>query len=131
MRPGCSTISTAKRGLGASSQLSLGHCDKIVDETFYGLSKTFGGGVTMHWKAWRTSVCERVKVGTKVVPAEPAREAQPERVEDVFEYQCPSLFAALRKPERRDHRPPTRTPRTTRRRIPRCRTPSKVSQFRF
>jgi len=32
--------------------------------------------------------CERVKVGTQIIPAEPARDAVPEHVEDVYEWRC-------------------------------------------
>ncbi len=41
--------------------------------------------------ASRPAVCEKVEVGVRVVPATPQRiiEAQPERVEPVYEYKCP------------------------------------------
>lgn len=44
----------------------------------------------------REQVCERVKVGVEVRPAEPERviPAQPERVVDKYEYKCPESLLA-------------------------------------
>lgn len=38
-----------------------------------------------------TGVCEQVKVGERVIPARPA---EPERVEDIYEYRCIDPIAA-------------------------------------
>ncbi len=42
--------------------------------------------------------CRRVKVGEKVIPAteEHTVPAEPERVEDVYKYECPESFLALK-----------------------------------
>lgn len=73
-----------------------GEVDKDVDPNFFRLTKSFGGGVSVQWVAYRQNVCERVVVGTKVTPAQPARyvEATPEKVEEVVEWKCPSLLKA-------------------------------------
>ena len=44
----------------------------------------------------RGSVCEKIKVGVKVVPAVPERiiPAQEERIEEVYEYKCPESLLA-------------------------------------
>lgn len=56
------------------------------------------GIVKLHVSVARDEVCERVVVGTEdlVVPASPAVEAQPERVEtrEVVEWRCGSLLEA-------------------------------------
>lgn len=68
---------------------------KVTDNLFY-LIKDFGAGVELHWNANRASVCTPVKIGTRIVPAEPAQviAAKPAREEDVIEWKCPSLLAA-------------------------------------
>ena len=49
-------------------------------------------GLTVAVRTGRGVFCERVKVGRKVVPAEPAR---PRRTEDVYEWQCADPIAAV------------------------------------
>lgn len=75
---------------------AAGDVDKEVSPQLFKLTKNFGGGVKVEWIAYRESVCEKVVVGTKVVPAEPERiiAAVPERVEEVVEWRCPSLLKA-------------------------------------
>jgi hypothetical protein len=75
---------------------AAGNVDKEVDTNFFRLVKDFGAGVKIEWVAYRNTVCERVVVGTKYVPAEPKQiiEAQPAREEDVIEWKCPSLLKA-------------------------------------
>jgi hypothetical protein len=75
-------------------------CDKKPDSNFFNLSKEFGGGVKLIWFADRNAVCERVVVGTKVVPPQPERviPAEPERIEELVEWHCPSLLKELPRP---------------------------------
>lgn len=75
---------------------AAGDVDKEVSPQLFKLTKDFGGGVKVEWVAYRESVCEKVVVGTKIVPAEPERiiAAVPERVEEVVEWRCPSLLKA-------------------------------------
>lgn len=40
-----------------------------------------------------SEICERKKAGTRVIPAQPARAATLERVEDKYEWKCPQLLA--------------------------------------
>lgn len=75
---------------------AAGDVDKEVNSQLFKLVKDFGGGVKVEWVAYREAVCERVVVGTKIVPAEPERvvAAVPERTEEVVEWKCPSLLKA-------------------------------------
>lgn len=49
------------------------------------------GGAKFIVHASRHTVCEKVEVGVRVVPATPERviAAQPEHIEPVYEYKCP------------------------------------------
>lgn len=53
--------------------------------------KRFSGDVSFVLFAEKSLTCERVKVGTKIVPAKPqvTLPAEPEREEEVWEWQCP------------------------------------------
>lgn len=68
----------------------LGTCEKVVTEDWFSLVKTFGP-IALEALIERPQVCERVKIGEKVIPAQPERvlPAEPERVEEVYEWQCP------------------------------------------
>ncbi len=83
----------------AASQ--MGKAEKVADENYFQLKRDFGGGVTYTLYATRKGVCEQVKVGTKVIPATEARvipeqviPATESRIEDVYEWKCPSLLKA-------------------------------------
>jgi hypothetical protein len=76
-----------------------GGWDKDVEEgvmASYRLNRDFGP-LRISVSAWRSDVCEKFQVGTKVEPEHviPAQEEQivPERVVPVFEWKCPSLLA--------------------------------------
>jgi hypothetical protein len=75
---------------------AAGSVDKEVTQYHFKLKKSFGAGVYTEWVAYRETVCERVVLGTKYVPAEPEKviAAQPAREEDVIEWKCPSLLKA-------------------------------------
>jgi hypothetical protein len=66
---------------------------KKVDDYDFSLVKNFEA-FTVELSVDRGQVCEKVQVGTKVVPAKEARviEAQPERVEPVYKWKCPDSF---------------------------------------
>lgn len=75
---------------------AIGQCEKEYGTDLFALRKKLGI-LTFGWIAWRHNVCERVKVGTRVVAAQAA---VPESVVDVYEYECPSsILAALPRPE--------------------------------
>jgi len=80
----------------ALARLRLGACEKQVDESYFRLVKDFGDGVELKFVAIRATVCMPKVVGKRVIPAQPAKfvEAQPEREEDVIEWDCPSLLGA-------------------------------------
>lgn len=71
-----------KEQIVAAVRLCGGQVKKNYAGDYFWLTKEFGGGVKMEWNCPRQEVCEKVKVGEKVVPA------QPERVEEVFEWKC-------------------------------------------
>ena len=68
-----------KRGLGGRGGL----------EGFFILRREFGA-VALEVNVQRSLICERVKTGTRIVPAEPAKVIPPteEREEEVFEWKC-------------------------------------------
>ena len=68
----------------------LGTCEKNFGETWFNAIKRFGP-LRIEICLQREQVCNRVKVGTKVIPARPEMllAAEPERVEDVYEWECP------------------------------------------
>lgn len=68
---------------------ALGSCEKFYRSEIFGLRKTLGGpeGLAVSVYVTRGQVCERVQVGTKVIPAQPEREIP------VYEWKCPdSVF---------------------------------------
>lgn len=80
----------------------FGSLEKRYDESSFRLRKDFGGGIILETYSSRESVCQRVKIGERVVPAHvvPAKPAEPEliveeKVVDEFAWECPdSLLAA-------------------------------------
>lgn len=66
--------------------------DKRLDDNFYRLLVSFGGGV--EYEAWtsRSEVCTPRKVGTKTVPKREYVEVGT-HVVPVYEYDCPPLLA--------------------------------------
>ena len=85
----------------ALAAAQMGKAEKLADENHFQLKRDFGGSVTYTIYATRKGVCEQVKVGTKVIPAKEARvipeqviPATEARIEDVFEWKCPSLLKA-------------------------------------
>lgn len=73
-----------------------GHVEKHFLETTAYLRKKFAGNVWLDINANRNAVCERVQVGTRIVPAQPERvlPATEDKEEPVFEWQCGSFLAA-------------------------------------
>jgi hypothetical protein len=76
---------------------AMGSFDKNVDSAYFEMNKHFGG-ITLSVNFKRDEVCERVKVGEKVIPEQilPAKseEVIPEHVEDVYEWKCPASVLA-------------------------------------
>lgn len=80
----------------------LGTATKDQDDEFFILTKRFSRAVSLQCVRHREFVCDRIQVGEKVIPAQPAMEipaqvipATPERIVPVYEWQCPpSLLAA-------------------------------------
>ena len=85
-----------KKALANFARIVPGTLNKDIGETFY---KITGNLVGLHIRAlaYRNEVCERRVVGktTKVIPATPAIDAEPERIEfvDDVEWVCGSLLA--------------------------------------
>jgi len=70
---------------------ALGKCKKrFASDVFY-LEKLFGN-ITLSFYFNRNDVCTRKVVGIRIVPAQPAREAQPERTEDEYEWVCGTML---------------------------------------
>lgn len=80
----------------------FGSLEKRYDESSFRLRKDFGGGIILETYSSRESVCQRVKIGERVVPAHvvPAKPAEPEliveeKTVDEYAWECPgdSLLA--------------------------------------
>jgi len=81
----------AERLLVADPTLTLIRSDGLVF-----LKGTSHGGIRFRFYSG-SGACERVQVGTKIIPAEPERviPAQPEREEPIFEVRCPDPINEL------------------------------------
>lgn len=55
-------------------------------------SKSFTNCLRLEVNIKKEKTCSRVKVGQRVVPAQPERPATPERVEDIYEWVCPQTL---------------------------------------
>jgi hypothetical protein len=75
---------------------AMGKSRKVYTESSLHLGKKFGEHCTITYLADRDKVCERVKVGTRVEPAQTlsAREEQfvPEHEVELFEWKCSPLL---------------------------------------
>ena len=69
----------------------LGSFRKSATKDYLNATKALSQGVSVEVTVDRSKVCELVKTGTKIIPAEPEKiiPATPERVEDVYEWKCP------------------------------------------
>ena len=76
---------------------AMGSFAKSAD-SWINATKRFGN-VKLEVTAERSVVCEKVKVGEKIIPAteEQIIPAKPERKEDIYEYKCPESFIGLSK----------------------------------
>lgn len=87
----------------ALARRGYGLLKKEVTSNWFMLVKEFGPRVKIEWNESRERVCKKVSKGTKVIPAEPAKtvtiEAKPERVEEIFEWECPESLLADDLPE--------------------------------
>lgn len=72
-----------EQGKFAEAVRRLGNCKKeFIGAWAYGVKK-FGNSLEIRVCADRGKVCERVKVGTRIIPAQPEQEI------DVYEWHCP------------------------------------------
>ena len=90
-----------KEAFGRNSK-ALGSFNKDASTSWLNSTKSFGENINLQVTIERNQVCEKVKVGTKIIPAKPAEvipektiPAQEEREEDVYEYKCPESFVEL------------------------------------
>ena len=74
---------------------ALAPCRKEHGNSLFILARDFGR-IELRFIFWRSAVCTRKVVGIKVVPAKPARTvelpAEPERTEEVVEWDCSSIL---------------------------------------
>lgn len=71
---------------------AAGNAEKSGDDGYLNATIRFGQ-LAIQICIKQEDICTRVRTGTKVVPAQPAT---PERTEDVYKYQCPDSFLALK-----------------------------------
>lgn len=83
----------------ASKAKSFGKSEKVSDDSYFMLRKNFSTSIILDLNIHHTEMCERIKVGEKVIPAHvvPATEEThvPERTEEVFEWRCPKSVFSL------------------------------------
>lgn len=78
----------------------LGSFEKDASDSYLSCTRKLDNSmIIVH--GYRDRICERVKVGTKIVPATEAKliEAVPEHEEDIYEWKCPESFLDLKKEE--------------------------------
>ena len=77
---------------------AIGSCEKQFNNKWLYAIKPFNSFV-LRVASERENVCERVKIGEKVIPARPETvlPATEEKVEAVYEWRCPDSFLALAK----------------------------------
>lgn len=80
---------------------AMGSFEKLRDSYSTGALKKMPSGAIIHLTASREVVCKKIVVGTRTVPAKPERilEAEPEREEEIVEWECPESFVALKEEE--------------------------------
>jgi hypothetical protein len=87
----------SKEGLAFFAKSVGGHLDKTGSNENFFRMKSDRGTFSVSIVSTRNSVCERIKVGTKIEPAHvvPAQEETfvPEREVPIYEYRCPSILA--------------------------------------
>lgn len=73
---------------------ALGTVTKRLDanSSYLRLTRYFNG-VGLCFVFDRETVCERRVVGTKIIPAMPARPAEPEREEEIIEWDCHAILS--------------------------------------
>jgi hypothetical protein len=73
----------------------LGHAKKDYTEGFVNIDRRFGDHVRLHISAERQTVCERIVVGQRIVPAhdEYTVPAEPEKTVDIVEWKCAPILA--------------------------------------
>lgn len=75
----------------------LGGLEKSASESYLTSHKKLANSsIQVH--GYREMICEKVKVGTKIIPAKEAElvPAEPEHEEDIYEWKCPDSFLALK-----------------------------------
>lgn len=89
----------SKEGLAIIAD-RIGQCEKEYG-SYFTLIKKFAPGIAIQWMMIRDQVCEKIVTGTITRPAEPEKiiPARPERVEELFEWKCAPIMAALPKPD--------------------------------
>lgn len=98
--PECLAYATTREDLARLAR-QLGHADKSVDDSYFNLRRSFGGGVRLRIYSTRSNVCQRVVVNKRHVPEAvvPAKAAEPETVipahdEEVVEWICDESILA-------------------------------------
>lgn len=78
---------------------AVGECQKDYSESQLTIKKEIAPGFFLRFVFSRERVCERVVVGTKIIPSHvlPARgeTTVPERIEEMVEWRCGSILAPV------------------------------------
>lgn len=77
----------------------MGPCEKVSTDDTVQMHVNFSGGVGIRLFSEHKTVCERVVIGKKIIPAEPEKHvpamviaAKPERETEITEWVCPKSF---------------------------------------
>ena len=79
----------------------IGSFTKSGDSVSTDIQRILPSGATITVWGKKEAVCERVVVGSKIIPAEPEQiiPAKPEREEEIVEWKCPESFISLKEDE--------------------------------
>lgn len=66
----------------------LGSVTKEMEPSFFVLTRSFNG-IALRFAFYRSTLCTRRVVGTRLIPAQPAR---PEREEEIVEWDCHAIL---------------------------------------
>lgn len=83
---GSVTVNLFPKSLAEVARGGYGKLEKREKGKWFCLARNFSPSVAVEWNQPREEVCKRIKVGTTIVPAQPA---VPEHEVDVFEWHCP------------------------------------------
>lgn len=98
--PGLNFYTRNKHDFGLIAT-AMGSFEKVRTDYSTGAIKKLASGVEVKLTANRDVICKKIVVGTRTVAGTPERiiEAEPEREEEIVEWECPESFVSLKEDE--------------------------------